>query len=126
MRWIGALISNLFFSFILLACVSPTSQNQPRIAQERLTGISRDALESCAGHADKELIGEKETVLTYYRKALLFETRPFQSKGSMALPHPVCRVDVLLEEEKVTEIQYHSLPAPGADDLCDAIFERCR
>lgn len=110
----------------LVACVTPSAREPASPTEQQLVGKTRSQILTCAGPPKREMAGERGANFTYYREASLLERRAVQSKGSLALSHPICRADLYLEDDRVTEVQFTTLPpSSGSYDLCEAIFERC-
>lgn len=110
----------------LVACVTPSAREPAFPIQQHLIGKTRSQILACAGPPKREMTGERGMNFTYYREARLLERRPVQSRGSLALSHPICRADLYLEDDRSTEAHFTTLPpSSGSYDLCEAIFERC-
>lgn len=124
----GCLSASLavFGMLALVACVTPIAREPASPTEQDLVGKTRSHILTCAGPPKREMAGERGVNFTYYREARLLERRAVQSRGSLALSHPICRADLYLEDDRVTEAHFTTLPpSSGAYDLCEAIFERC-
>lgn len=110
----------------LVACVTPSAREPSFSIHQQLIGKTCLQILTCAGPPKREMTGERGVSLTYYREARLLERSPVQSRGNLALPHPVCWADLYLEDDRVIEAQFTTLPpSSGAYDLCETIFEQC-
>lgn len=89
-------------------------------------GKTKEALLQCAGQPVREAIQNRSVLFLYYREAPMLEESFSGSKGSFPRPHHGCWASVLLEDDRVTDIGYRSVPETiDAIDHCEAIFERC-
>lgn len=90
-------------------------------------GQTKDALLQCAGQPVREAVQNHRVLFLYYNEAPILEESFPASKGSFPRPHHGCWASVLLEDDRVTDIGYRSVPqAINAVDHCEAIFEQCR
>lgn len=90
-------------------------------------GQTKDALLQCAGQPVREAVQNHSVLFLYYNEAPILEESFPASKGSFPRPHHGCWANVLLEDDRVTDIGYRSVPRTiDAVDHCEAIFEQCR
>ena len=94
--------------------------------QQRMVGLSKSAILSCAGTPKKELIDGARTFLRYYREApILEESRPV-GKGSFATIRHGCWATVVLADDRVVDVQYRFVPPTfDASNDCEDIFDSC-
>jgi hypothetical protein len=110
----------------LVSCMTPDSREPSSPTERWLIGKTRSQIVICAGSPKRETTGERGVNLTYHREARLLERRSVQSRGSLALPHPICQADLYLKDDRVIEAQFTTIPPEsGSYDLCEAIFEPC-
>lgn len=77
--------------------------------------------------ARSEAVQNHRVLFLYYNEAPILEESFPASKGSFPRPHHGCWASVVLEDDRVTDIGYRSVPqAINAVDHCEAIFEQCR
>ena len=111
----------------LLAGCQSLGEPLPFPAQERLKGKSRPAVEACAGQPGRVIVGADGTRLLYFRESCCLERSFATSKGSQVVTPPHgCRAEVRLQDDRVVEVQYHSVPPHlAAQDHCEEIFTEC-
>jgi hypothetical protein len=110
----------------LIGCSTPAQVGEyPN--QQRMVGLPKSAVLSCAGHPNKELADGAQTFLRYYREApILEESRPV-GKGSFAAVRHGCWATVVLAEDRVVDVQYRFVPPTfDASNDCEDIFDSCR
>ena len=89
-------------------------------------GKTKEALLQCAGQPIREAVQNHSEIFLYYNEAPILEKSFPGSKGSFPLLHHGCWASVLLEDNRVTDIGYRSVPRTiNAVDHCEAIFETC-
>lgn len=109
----------------LAGCATP---EPVRILPKRdaTIGKTKEALLQCAGQPVREAVQNHSVRFLYYKEAPMLEESFPGSKGSVARPHHGCWASVLLEDDRVTDIGYRSVPRTiDAVDHCEAIFESC-
>jgi hypothetical protein len=91
-----------------------------------LVGKTKADLQRCArARPEEEIVGEV-TVLKYYKEASLLEESFPGTKSSVPRVHHGCWATLRLLNERVTEVQYRSVPQSYlAEDHCDEIFAPC-
>jgi hypothetical protein len=110
----------------LVSCMTPNAHEPSSSTERWLIGKARSQIVTCAGSPKRETTGERGVNLTYQREARLLERRSVQSRGSLALSHPICQADLYLKDDRVIEAQFTTIPPEsGSYDLCEAIFEPC-
>jgi hypothetical protein len=94
--------------------------------REATLGKTKEALLQCAGQPIREAVQNHSVIFLYYKEAPMMEESFPGTKGSSPRPHHGCWASVLLEEDRVTDIGYRSVP-PRIDalDHCEAIFQTC-
>lgn len=94
--------------------------------QRALIGKSKAELLVCAGQPLTERVKGEQVLFVYYREASQLEESFAGSKSSFPMVHHGCRATLLLEEERVTGVQYESVPSTYRDDdHCEEIFQSC-
>ena len=94
--------------------------------QRALIGKTKETLLACAGRPVKELVKGDQLLLVYYKEASQLEESFGGSKSSYAMVHHGCRATLLLEQGRVTGVQYESEPESYRDeDHCEEIFQPC-
>lgn len=111
---------------LLTGCVSgPAETKTDNQTAKRLVGKTRAELLQCAGTPVREVSHEKSVIFRYYKEAPMFEeSRPFL-KGSMAQAHHGCWVNLLLEQDEVTGVEFRPVPDGSGYDHCEEIFLWC-
>lgn len=120
---LGVIATLGWFGFT--GCVTaPSEQRHP--IHEALIGKTKAQILACAGKPLGETPQGDVTALTYYKEAPLLEESFVGSKGSKSGIHHGCKAKVSLKDDRVTQVQYQSVPRGYvADDHCDEIFETC-
>lgn len=94
--------------------------------QRALIGKPKAELLACAGPPHTQRVNGEEVLFVYYREASQLEESFAGSKSSFPMVHHGCRATLLLEEERVTGVQYESVPSTYRDDdHCEEIFQSC-
>ncbi len=100
------------------------SDEQP--ARKILIGKTKQVLLACAGQPINERTDEDRTLLVYYKEASLLEESFPGSKSSFAMEHHGCRATITLQQDRISDIRYQSVPSTYEDeDHCEEIFEPC-
>lgn len=109
----------------LTGCATePLAQTFPN--RDAVIGKSKQVLLACAGEPVREARQDQSTVLMYYKEAPLLEESFFVGKGSRPGVHHGCWASVLVEEDRVADIGYQSVPSyVDALDKCEEIFAVC-
>jgi hypothetical protein len=95
-------------------------------AQKALLGKSEQEVLACAGEPKKRSSSGEDTLLTYHRKAPVFEESFAISKTSVPCPRHACEAVVVLKDGRVAEVQYHPIPRSiGGCEHCEEIFRKC-
>lgn len=111
---------------LLAGCAAIDQHDLRKNRQRMLIGKTKQELIACAGFPIRENERDDTVELIYYKEASLLEESFPGSKGSVARVHHGCRATVQLRENRVMEVQYHSIPDSYHDeDHCDEIFESC-
>ena len=106
-------------------CVTTPSEPH-RSLRDALIGQSRSQILACAGKPLAETPQGDVVVLTYYMEAPMLEESSVGSKGSQSAYHHGCKARVNVQNDRVTQVQYQSVPRGYfADDHCDEIFATC-
>jgi hypothetical protein len=95
-------------------------------AQKALIGKTETEVLACAGEPKKRSSSGEDTLLTYHRKAPVFEESFAISKTSMPCLRHACEAVVVLKDGRVAEVQYHPIPhSIGGCEHCEEIFRKC-
>ncbi|HXF04744.1 MAG TPA: hypothetical protein VNM72_04935 [Blastocatellia bacterium] len=100
---------------------------QPFSAEQRVIGKSEQQLVACAGPPRTASSHDGVRILTYHRESGLLEGSSPGSKSSRpeGARHG-CTAIVTLQNDRVTEVQYHMTPESTAThEHCEEIFQRC-
>ncbi len=90
-------------------------------------GMSKEALLACAGQPTRQTVEDRGVLFLYYKEAQMLQESFPGSKGSFARPHHGCWAGVLLEEDRVSDIGYQSVPSTiDSMNDCEAIFAACK
>ncbi|TLY29872.1 MAG: hypothetical protein E6K63_03580 [Nitrospirae bacterium] len=93
---------------------------------QALIGLTEERLRTCAGAPLREVSQPASTLLVYYREAAMFEESFGGSKGSKRGYHHGCWTTILVEESRVTGVEFRPVPDPDADSHeCQEIFVAC-
>jgi len=93
---------------------------------QALIGLTEERLRTCAGVPLREVSQPASTLLVYYREAAMFEESFGGSKGSKRGYHHGCWTTILVEESRVTGVEFRPVPDPDADTHeCQEIFAAC-
>lgn len=127
-RLTGCSLGGLWAGLALLAGCAGVVPNgtEPYPAAQALLGKSTQALLACAGQpVSRRILGE-QVLFVYYKEASQLEESFGGSKSSFPMVHHGCRATILVEQDKVTGVQYDSEPSSYQDDEhCDEIFQSC-
>jgi hypothetical protein len=102
------------------ACASNHSATQHSIGSQ-LLGKTRADIIACAGQPVKQVSHSEGLILRYYKEASLLEESHPTSKSSHSRTHEGCWTSLLIEEERVTGVQFRSVP-----DLEDSLHVECQ
>ncbi|HET8721965.1 MAG TPA: hypothetical protein VFM24_08050 [Nitrospira sp.] len=107
-------------------CVSGAPHmNSDNPSAKRLLGKTRSEILQCAGTPVRELPYDQGVILRYYKEAPMFEeSRPFL-KGSIAQEHHGCWASLLLEDDRVTGVEFRPVPESIEYDHCEELFTGC-
>jgi hypothetical protein len=95
-------------------------------AQKALIGKTETEVLACAGEPKARSPGGEATILTYQRKAPVFEESFAISKTSVPCPRHACEAAVVLKDGRVAEVRYRPTPhAIGGCEHCEEIFQKC-
>jgi len=119
-----SIISLIGFCY-LTGCATPQLETEfPN--RDATIGKAQEALLQCAGQPVREAVQNHGKLFLYYKEAPMMEESFPGSKGSFSRPHHGCWASVLLEDDRVTDIGYRSVPTTiDALDHCEAIFKNC-
>lgn len=110
-----------FFSGCAGFRVGPVGVND-----QALIGLPQEKLRTCAGAPLREVSQPSSTLLVYYREAMMFEESFGGSKGSRPEYHHGCWATILVEEGRITGVEFRPVPDPDADTHeCQEIFATC-
>jgi len=100
--------------------------SEPSPTARALLGKSKQALLACAGPPLRERAKGDQVLFVYYKEASQLEESFPGSKSSFAKVHHGCRATILLEQDRVTGVEYDGEPSSYQDDEhCDEIFQPC-
>ena len=93
---------------------------------QALIGLTQERLRACARPSLHEVSQPASTLLVYYREAAMFEESFSGSKASRPGYHHGCWATILVEEGRVTGVEFRPVPDPDADTHeCQEIFVVC-
>ena len=93
---------------------------------EALIGLTQERLRACAGTPLREVSQVASTLLVYYREAAIFEESFGGGKGSKPGYHHGSWATILLEDRRVSGVEFRPVPDPDADTHeCQEIFAAC-
>ena len=97
---------------------------------QALLGLTQERLRTCAGPPLHEVSKPASTLLVFYREALMFEESVPGAlgggKGSRIGYHHGCWATILVEEGRVTGVEFRPVPDPDADTHeCQETFVAC-
>lgn len=127
--WELSLFALVGMSALLTACVGPVVR-PVSVNGKALLGLTQERLHACAGAPLHELPRTASTLLVYYREAAMFEESAPGSlgggKGSRPGYHHGCWATLMIEEGRVTGVEFRPVPDPDADTHeCQEIFVVC-
>lgn len=124
-----ALGRHLLVLTALCALVSGCAGPKPApvgVNGETLIGLTQERLHTCAGAPLRVMSHPASTLLLYYREAAMFEESFGGGKGSKPGYHHGCWATLLVEEGRVTGVEFRPVPQPDADTHeCQEIFAAC-
>lgn len=95
-------------------------------AQRVLIGVAKQELFACAGTPISERTDGTRMLLVYYKEASPLEESFAGTKSSYAMVHHGCRATVILQEDRVRDVRYQSVPSSYRDEShCEEIFAGC-
>lgn len=95
-------------------------------AQRALIGKFKQELLACAGTPMSERNDGERTLMAYYKEASQLEESFGGTKSSYAMVHHGCRATVILQEDRVRDVRYQSMPSSYLDEgHCEEIFSGC-
>jgi hypothetical protein len=101
--------------------IGPVGQNG-----QALLGVPHERLQTCAGAPLREVPQTASMLLVYYREAAMFEESLVGGKGSQPGYHHGCWATILVEEGRVSGVEFRPVPDPDADTHeCQEIFAAC-
>jgi hypothetical protein len=108
-------------------CTTPGSNGVDLYpAQKALIGKTRQQVLACAGQPIRERTAEGAVLVVYYKEASQLEESFPVSKSSYAKVHHGCYATLMLQDDRVTGVQYESEPSSYQDeDHCEEIFQPC-
>lgn len=110
---------------LLTACAWPGAK-PVSVTGKALLGLTQERLRTCAEAPLHELSRPAATLLVYYREAAMFEESFGGGKGSKPGYHHGCWATLLIEEGRVTGVEFRPVPDPDADTHeCQVIFVAC-
>lgn len=112
---------------LLHGCASARPQESLRPTAQKLIGKSQTHILDCAGKPVAQTSYGQGIVLRYYKEASMFEeSLPFL-KGSQPRIHHGCWARVLIENERVTGVEFRTVPeaVETHGDECEEIFQAC-
>lgn len=93
---------------------------------QALIGLTKERMHICAGEPLREVSQPASTLLVFYREAAMFEESFGGGKGSKPGYHHGCWATILVEEGRVTGVEFRPVPDPEADTHeCQEIFVAC-
>lgn len=108
-------------------CASVPEEKILQPNAQRLLGKSQADLLQCAGKPLQHITHGPGLIFRYYKEGSMFEeSKPFL-KGSQSGVHHGCWASILIENERVTGVEFRTVPEgakPHADE-CVEIFQGC-
>lgn len=93
---------------------------------QALLGLTQERLRVCAGSPLREITQPASMLLVYYREAAMFEESSIGSKSSTLGYHHGCWATILVEEGRVSGVEFRPVPDPDANaHECQEIFAAC-
>jgi hypothetical protein len=115
----------LGLSALLAGCADPRIRPAGAHGQA-LIGLAHDQVRTCAGRPLRELVQSTSTLLVYYREAAMFEESFVGGKASRPGYHHGCWAMLMVEEGRVSGVEFRPVPDPDADTHeCQEIFVAC-
>ncbi len=106
-------------------CVGPRA-GPVGVNGQALIGLTQERLQACAGDPLRKVSQPASTMLVYYREAAMFEESYGGGKGSKPGYHHGCWATILVEEGRVTGVEFSPVLDPDADTHeCQEIFAVC-
>lgn len=116
----------LWVASIMGCAVVPRNGSEVHPAQQALIGKTKQELLACAGPPVSESTKGGRVVFLYYKEASLLEESFPGSKSSFAKEHHGCLATLSLQQDRVSEVRYESVPSSYQDeDHCEEIFDPC-
>ena len=120
------LSATTFACVLTLSGCAGTSQTEVPPIPSPLIGKTKDSIITCAGVPYSELKAGNATILRYYKEAPMLEESKVASKGSVPGIHRGCWASLLIEESRVTGIEFRSAPdSEKSIYLCENLFQTC-
>jgi hypothetical protein len=89
-------------------------------------GKTKTSLLACAGPPNQELKTGDAITMRYYKEAPMLEESKVGSKGSIPGGHRGCWANLLIEDDRVTGVEFRPVPdAETNPQSCQDIFEPC-
>ena len=124
-RWELVLFGLVGLCALSTSCVLPRA-GPVGVKGQALLGLTQERLRTCAGAPLHEVSQPASTLLVFYREAVMFEESFAGGKGSRAGYHHGCWATILVEEGRVTGVEFRPVPDPDADTHeCQEIFVVC-
>jgi hypothetical protein len=93
---------------------------------QTLIGLTQARLQTCAEAPIRTVSQPSSSMLVYYREGAMFEESFVGGKGSKPGYHHGCWATLLMEEGRVTGVEFRPVPDPDADTHeCQEIFAAC-
>ena len=110
---------------LFIGCIGPRG-GPAGVKGQGLIGLTQERLRTCARPSLREVSQPASTLLVYYREALMFEESFGGGKGSKPGYHHGCWATIIVEEGRVTGVEFRPVPDPDADTHeCQEIFVAC-
>jgi hypothetical protein len=128
MKTLGAVTGCLTLVFAMLGLYGCAGSvlRPAEMHGQALIGLTQERLRTCAGPPLREVTQTTSSLLIYYREAAMFEESFGGGKGSKPGYHHGCWTTILVEESRVTGVEFRPVPDPDADTHeCQEIFAAC-
>lgn len=113
-------------AFLLLLCGCHLDQRVDTPSSSVLLGKTTSAVLACAGLPIQQSKQGASVIMKYYKEASILEESGVHSKGSVSKVHRGCWVDLLVEADHVTGVQFRPVPPTETDtQSCRDLFESC-
>lgn len=109
----------------LLSCAT-NEHEAANFGKRVLVGKSETDVIACAGSPARRMAQGESVTMVYRNESSVLERSFPMAKGTVSCPHHGCEALVMLQDNRVADVEYHSFPeGSGSCDHCDRIFVAC-